>query len=452
MALLAGFAGAPPPLHRARTTCWSARPIASRTRPELEELIGFFVNTLVLRADLAGDPASATLLARVRETALGAYAHQDLPFERLVDELELGARPARTPALPGRCSPARTSPPAAGAARRLTGGRGRRARHRRPRSSTSRLSAGGPDGGLAGCLEYSTDLFDAPRPPARLAGHFEMLLAARRGRPRAPRLGAAAPRRAPSGSSCSRSGTTRPRSMPAPRAAASTSSSRSRRRARPSAVGRELRRARRSPTRELDAPRQPPGPRACAPLGVRAGRRWWASAMERSLEMVVALLGIAQGAAAPTCRSTPTIRRSAWPSWWRTRRRRCCSPRSGLAGPLPARVRVVGLRRRPAGRSAAATASPRLASAAGDALAYVIYTSGSTGRPKGAMNTHRGHRQPAALDAGGLRADGRPTGAAEDPVQLRRLGLGVLLAAADRRAAGPGAARAGTATPPTWPS
>ena len=76
--------------HSGETDIVLGSTIAGRNRPGFETLIGFLVNTLVLRTDVSENPAFLTLLKRVKEVCLGAYSHQDLPFERLVEELHVG--------------------------------------------------------------------------------------------------------------------------------------------------------------------------------------------------------------------------------------------------------------------------------------------------------------------------------------------------------------------------
>ena len=83
--------------HTGETDLLVGTPVAGRLRSEAEGLIGVFLNTLVLRTDLGGDPPLCELLRRVRETALEAYAHQDLPFEKVLAELQPQRDASRTP-------------------------------------------------------------------------------------------------------------------------------------------------------------------------------------------------------------------------------------------------------------------------------------------------------------------------------------------------------------------
>ncbi|HXO41670.1 MAG TPA: amino acid adenylation domain-containing protein, partial [Thermoanaerobaculia bacterium] len=155
-------------------------PVANRDRMELEPLIGFFVNTLPLHVDLADDPGFAELLARVRRVALAAYAHQELPFEKLVEELAPGRDASRTPLFQAVLSFRDREEIPLGAPG-FPGLAGVRAELLPPPLARAKFDLlltleNGPDG-LAGDLEYSADLYDAAT-AERLLGHFRRLLAA----------------------------------------------------------------------------------------------------------------------------------------------------------------------------------------------------------------------------------------------------------------------------------
>ncbi|MEP6802067.1 MAG: condensation domain-containing protein [Acidobacteriota bacterium] len=155
-------------------------PMAGRTQLETEDLIGFFVNPLVLRIDLSGDPTFRELLGRVREVALDGYAHQDLPFEKLVEVLHAQRTlsssplyqvwfafqnvPDPRPELPGILVTALEPD-----CRQLDRGPTGTARH------DLRFGLSQTPDGLRGDVEYKTDLFDAPT-IASLVFDYETLL------------------------------------------------------------------------------------------------------------------------------------------------------------------------------------------------------------------------------------------------------------------------------------
>jgi amino acid adenylation domain-containing protein len=149
-------------------------PTAGRNRPEVEGLIGFFINTLVFRADVSGAGDFLALLHHVREITLGAYAHQDVPFEKLVAEIAPDRDMSRTPLF--QVALAFQNAPLLDAS--LSGLEIHPAQL--PVDSAKfdlAFIVGGESGALSASLEYTTDLFDRTS-AARLAGQWQRLLAA----------------------------------------------------------------------------------------------------------------------------------------------------------------------------------------------------------------------------------------------------------------------------------
>ncbi|MEV6598627.1 amino acid adenylation domain-containing protein [Actinoplanes sp. NPDC051346] len=161
-------------------------PSANRPSTELEHLVGFFANTLALRVDLSGDPTFTELLQRVRETAHGAYAHQDVPFEMVVDAVAPVRDLSHTPLFQVRFA-------LQNLARELPDpGPGLVLDEIEADQVTARfdllVDLWETESGLAGHAEYSTDLFDAAT-VARLMERFEALLGRLVAQPDAPVFG-----------------------------------------------------------------------------------------------------------------------------------------------------------------------------------------------------------------------------------------------------------------------
>jgi nonribosomal peptide synthetase DhbF len=155
-------------------------PVAGRTDEALDDLVGFFVNTLVLRTDVSGDPGFAELLARVRETDLGAYANQDVPFERLVEELNPPRSLLRPPLYQVTVVLQNTGPAAARLADldvTIEQVATSMAKCDLMLAAGERFDAAGRPAGISGALEFATDLFDRVTIEA-LAGRLARALAA----------------------------------------------------------------------------------------------------------------------------------------------------------------------------------------------------------------------------------------------------------------------------------
>jgi amino acid adenylation domain-containing protein len=363
-------------------------PIAGRNRTEVEGLIGFFVNNLVLRTDLSGDPAFREVVARVREVTLGAYAHQDVPFERIVDALNVERSLSYSPLFQVVFSLQNTAGASAGAEEAGAGAEPVEGEEENGgitvASSKFELTMNLVEtpGGLAGNLEFNTDLFDAAT-MRRLAHHFAALAGAAAAEPARPvsRLSFFAPgEREQVVSGWNRTEHPFDESLCLHEAIAAQAART------PHAVALSFR-GDTITYAEMDARanrlahhlrRRGVGPEV--PVAI---------CMERSSELAIAMLGVIKAggaylpldAALPHARKEYMLEDSGAP---------VVITQASLADGLPAGAAVlvrVDADRAEIERESAEAPEPL---ATPDNVAYVIYTSGSTGRPKGVVVPHRG--------------------------------------------------------------
>ncbi|WP_410813372.1 amino acid adenylation domain-containing protein [Micromonospora sp. 067-2] len=376
MTLLAAFQAL---LHRysAQDDICVGTPVAGRVHAELEDLVGFFVNTLVLRSRFDGGTRFTDLLGAVRETAFGAFAHQEVPFERLVDELDLPRDPSRNPLFQVMFNllnvPAEEGAMTGVLLRRLPVDSG-------AAQVDLALTAYETGDGLDCVLEHNTALFDAST-GERMLGHLVAMLAGFAADP-ATRVGdvelltAAERERVVVGFNDTAAALDAPAIVPAFEARVAGA---------PQAPAVTF--------RDTDVSYGELNERANRVAhvlrghGVRPGTLV-AICAERSVELVAGLLGIlkAGGAYVPLDPDYPAQRLAFMLA-------DADAPVLLTTGAPPAGLDTTGVRvlalDEPAPWRDAPTADPAPLGTLDD-VAYLIYTSGSTGRPKGVPNTHRG--------------------------------------------------------------
>jgi amino acid adenylation domain-containing protein len=351
--------------------------VAGRERTELEGLIGFFVNSLVLRVDLAGEPGFRECLRRVREMALGAYAHQELPFEKLVEELQPERDLSRNPLFQVTFQLFSAA------------GEGR-SREAAPTTSIEinrgmaifdlAVNLWESADGLGGHVEYSTDLFEAAT-IERLVGHYRVLLNAVVGAPDAPistlPLLTEAERRQ---LIVEWNATEAPYPRECVHALFSAQAART-----PDALA-VVAGSESLTYRELEARANRLAHRLRA-LGVAHGSLV-AVCVERGLDMVVGLLAVLKADAAYVPLD-PAYPRSRLGFMLADSGAAVLLTQERLAPALPAGAAHTVLIDAPATCEGLPAHAPE-SGATPESLCYVIYTSGSTGKPKGVAIRHRG--------------------------------------------------------------